>query len=196
MFTTIERILLASASPRRQGYLRQLGIDFDVAIPEVDESPCDGESPCSYVERMAKLKNDTIRQINPNRWVMAADTIVFIDNVILGKPGSEQEAIDTLLYLCGKTHEVATAFCLSSEKRQVVHQETIVTSVEFTVFSEEIARAYVLTGESGDKAGSYGIQGTGGFLVKQLQGSYSNVVGLPLTEVIAAFTKYGIVKTK
>ncbi|MDJ0621621.1 MAG: Maf family protein [Desulfocapsaceae bacterium] len=196
MFTTLAEIILASASPRRQNFLHSLGIKFEIAIPEVDETPRNGEPPVSYVERMAKIKNDAVRQIYSDAWIMSADTIVFIDNVILGKPCSEQEAVDTLMYLRGKTHNVATAFCLSSANRQIMHQETVITKVDFANFSKESARAYVITGESSDKAGSYGIQGIGGFLVKSLQGSYSNVVGLPLTEVVEAFTKYGIVKTK
>ena len=196
MFSALDTIILASASPRRQGFFQQLGIAFELVLPEIDETPEQGETPGEYVTRMARIKNDAVRQMHADCWIVSADTIVFLDQVILGKPGSEQEAVDTLMYLSEKTHEVATSFCLSSAGRQIFHQETVLTRVEFSQISEKTARAYVLTGESSDKAGSYGIQGKGGFLVKRIEGSYSNVVGLPLTEVIAALTKYGIVIPK
>ena len=105
-------------------------------------------------------------------------------------------AVQTLMLLNGQVHSVATALCISWQKKRILHEETVVTQVQFSVFTEETAKAYVKTGESRDKAGAYGIQGRGGALVKELRGSYSNVVGLPLNEMITVLTKYGIVKTK
>jgi len=119
-----------------------------------------------------------------------------LEDMILGKPQSDSQAVQTLMLLSGKIHSVATALCISWRKYQVFHEQTVVTQVEFSGITEETAKAYVKTGESRDKAGAYGIQGRGGALVKELRGSYSNVVGLPLNELIAALTKYGIVKTK
>ena len=191
-----EKVVLASASPRRRGYLRQFGIEFDVAVAEIDETPIINESPLHYVARMANEKNNAVRLNLPERCIISADTIVFLGNTILGKPQSDDEAVQTLMLLSGKVHSVATALCISLEKHHILHQETVVTQVEFSRFSEETARAYVRTGEARDKAGSYGIQGRGSALVKEMHGSYSNVVGLPLNEMIAVLSKYGIVKTK
>lgn len=196
MFRACEELILASGSPRRHSFFRQLGIAFEIALPEIDETPQECELPIHYVERMARTKNEKVAENYAGRWIVSADTIVFLNGVILGKPGSEQEAVDTLMYLSGKIHEVATSFCLASAEREIFHQETVLTKVTFATFCENTARAYVLTGESTDKAGSYGIQGRGGVLVKRLEGSYSNVVGLPLNEVLSALTKYGIVIPK
>ena len=196
MYTTMERVILASASPRRRGYVRQLGIDFDVVVAEIDETPDIGESPINYVGRMARMKNGEVQQTNPERCIIAADTIVFLGDAIFGKPRSEAEAVQTLMLLSGKVHSVATALCITWQKYRIVHEQTVVTQVEFSAITKETARAYVATGESRDKAGAYGIQGRGGALVKELRGSYSNVVGLPLNELVGALSKYGIVTTK
>lgn len=196
MYITTEKVVLASGSPRRRGYLRQFGIDFDVAVAEVDETPSSGEQPLHYAARMAKLKNIAVQHSNPDRCIISADTIVFLDETILGKPQSDVEAVQTLILLNGKVHCVATALCISWQKKQLLHEEIVVTQVEFSPFTISTAEAYVKTGEPRDKAGAYGIQGWGGALVKELRGSYSNVVGLPLNEMIAVLSKYGIVKTK
>lgn len=196
MYTTAEKVVLASASPRRRGYLRQFGIEFDVVVAEIDETPIFNETPLHYVARMAKEKNSVVLRSNPERCIISADTIVFLGDIILGKPQSEDEAVQTLMLLSGKVHSVATALCISWQKYQIFHEETVVTQVEFANMTEETARAYVNTGESRDKAGAYGIQGRGSALVKELRGSYSNVVGLPLNEMITVLSKYGIVKTK
>lgn len=196
MYITTEKVVLASASPRRRGYLRQFGIDFDVVVAEIDETPSTNEAPLQYVARMAKMKNSEVLQSNPERCIISADTIVFLDDIIFGKPQSDTEAVQTLMLLSGRVHSVATALCISWQKYQLLHEQTVVTQVEFSSITEETARAYVETGESRDKAGAYGIQGRGSALIKELHGSYSNVVGLPLNEMIAVLSKYGIVKTK
>jgi septum formation protein len=196
MYTTTEKVVLASGSPRRRGYLRLFGIEFDVVVAEIDERPITNEAPLHYVARMAKEKNGAVQQSNPERCIISADTIVFLENTILGKPKSDTQAVQTLMLLSGKVHNVATAFCISWHKYQIFHEETVITRVEFSNFTEATARAYVETGEPRDKAGAYGIQGRGGALVKVLHGSYSNVVGLPLNEMIDVLSKYGIVKTK
>lgn len=196
MYCAAEKIILASSSPRRRGYLRQFGIDFEVVKAEIDETPNSGEAPLDYVERMAKMKNDEVHSTHPNRCILSADTIVFLGNTILGKPGSKEEAVNTLMQLSGKEHMVATAFCLTWSENRIEHLQKVVTRVEFGDIAESTVRAYVETGEPMDKAGAYGIQGRGGSLVKRLEGSFSNVVGLPVHEVLAALTKYGIVKTK
>jgi septum formation protein len=196
MYTTTERIVLASASPRRRGYLRQFGIEFDVVAADIDESPLSNEMPLHYVARIARAKNLAVLQTHPERCIISADTIVFLGDTILGKPQSDDDAVQTLMLLSSKVHSVATALCIGWQKHQIFHEETVITQVEFADISVETARAYVRTGEPRDKAGAYGIQGRGGALVKELRGSYSNVVGLPLNEMLAVLSKYGIVKTK
>jgi septum formation protein len=196
MYIATEKVVLASASPRRRGYLRQFDIDFDVVVAEIDETPITNEAPLHYVARIAKAKNSAVLQSNPERCIISADTIVFLGDMILGKPQSDTHAVQTLMLLSGKVHSVATSLCISWQKYQVFHEETVVTQVEFSSITAETARAYVKTGESRDKAGAYGIQGRGSAFVKELRGSYSNVVGLPLNEMIAVLSKYGIVKTK
>ncbi len=196
MYITTEKIILASASPRRRGYLRQFGIDFEMVVADIDETPVSAETPLHYVARMAKEKNDAVRQNNHDRCIISADTVVFLDDQILGKPQSDVEAVQMLMLLSDKVHSVATALCISWQKYQLFHEETVVTQVVFSGIAEETAKAYVKTGEPRDKAGAYGIQGRGSALVKELRGSYSNVVGLPLHEMITVLSKYGIVKTK
>ena len=196
MYIAAQKIILASTSPRRRGYLRQFGIDFEVVKAEIDETPLAEEAPLDYVERMAERKNEVVRSTHLDRCILSADTIVFLGNIILGKPISQAEAVKTLMLLSGKIHNVATAFCVTWAEQKIAHLQTVVSRVEFADIAESTARAYVETGEPMDKAGAYGIQGRGGALVKRLDGSFSNVVGLPLHEMLAALTKYGIVKTK
>ena len=196
MFKTVERLVLASASPRRQQYLRDLGLDFEISAAEIDEKPGTREAPDKYVLRMAEEKALAVMVNFQESWVLAADTIVFIEKDILGKPASEEEAVRFLMRLSDKKHRVATSFCLTCLQKQVLYSETVKTDVWFAPFTEKQAAAYVRTGEPMDKAGAYGIQGKGAFLVKKIQGSYSNVVGLPLSELVAVMNKYGIVKTK
>ncbi len=196
MFVTNEKIVLASASPRRRVYLEEMGIDFDTAVARIDETPLQHEPPCAYVARMARGKFEVIAKQNSGRWIVSADTIVFLNTAIFGKPADPEDALHILLTLRGKRHRVATAFILGCLEKNICHREIVETQVRFTDFSEETARAYVATGEPLDKAGAYGIQGRGAFLVKEIEGSYSNVVGLPLCEILAVLSKYGIVKTK
>lgn len=175
--------------------MQEIGIEFEISPADIDENPRQQEPPLKYVDRMAAHKRDTVMDRFPELWVVAADTIVFVDDTILGKPSCESDALATLMLLRGRVHRVATSFALGNRKLAKVHDETVVTKVEFSRFSEQTARAYVQTGEGVDKAGAYAIQGRGGVLVKELQGSYSNVVGLPLCELVFALNKYGIVKT-
>ncbi len=196
MFDTTEKLILASASPRRQTYLQELGIDFEIEVADIDEKADKNESALNYVSRIAEMKYQAVAQNHLSTWILAADTIVFLDGMILGKPSGSEDALKTLLYLRDKTHKVATAFCLGSIEKGVNYSQTVVSRVVFSPFSVKTARAYVNTGEPLDKAGAYAIQGKGTLLVKELLGSYSNVVGLPLTEVVSALIKYGIVKIK
>lgn len=194
MFITNKKIILASGSPRRQAYLVDMGIDFKVSTADIDETPMADEHPRRYVTRMAKQKALMVMEKNYQTWVVAADTIVTLDNRILGKPESDDDAVNTLMLLNDREHEVVTAFCVGLKETNTLHEESVVTRVKFVSFTESTAQAYVNTGESYDKAGAYGIQGRGAFLVSGVNGSYSNVVGLPLCQVIAVLQKYQIVR--
>lgn len=174
--------ILASASPRRRDLLADAGIDFEVVPADIDESVRDGEAPAEYVERMACEKADAVAADYPGRGVIAADTSVVLEDRILGKPFSEADAVSMLRSLSGRKHQVMTAFAVV--KAGEVYSEVVVTEVEFCALSDALIRRYVGTGESMDKAGAYGIQGKAAGFVKRIEGSYTNVVGLPVVEVL------------
>lgn len=184
VFTTTEKLVLASGSPRRQAFLTELGLEFTVSIPETEEVPLANERPVTFVRRMAAEKAMTVAARERDAWILAADTIVVLDNKILGKPDSREMAVRMLMELSGRSHHVLTGYSLRHDGLGKQLRRVVSTEVFFTLFSEEIAEAYVASGEPMDKAGAYGIQGKGGFLVDHLNGSCSNVVGLPLAEVV------------
>ncbi len=172
-------LILASGSPRRAELLRQIGLDFQVRVPEVDETPHPDEVPAGYVQRMSRSKAGAV---NPgaDAVVLAADTVVVLDGRILGKPESREAGIGMLLELGGREHEVLTAITGRSARAERTH--LVATRVRFVPVDEALAEAYWATGEGSDKAGGYGIQGIGGILAESITGSYSAVVGLPLPE--------------
>lgn len=194
MFKAIKKIILASASPRRQQYLQDLGVDFTIQTAEIDEEPVTGEAPSVFVQRMAREKVMAIMEQFPDAWVIGADTIVTIDKKILGKPGGMQEAAAMLRFLSGRTHSVLTGFCLGCKEMGVDVCQWVESRVAFSNLSEEMIQAYVATGEPLDKAGSYGIQGKGAFMVENIRGSYSNIVGLPLAELVGVLCQYGVLE--
>jgi septum formation protein len=179
-----ERLILASHSPRRKAFLKDLGFSFKIVPVHIDEQPRPKEGPLAYVRRMAKEKAEKASRLFPDRWVLAADTVVVLGRKILGKPRSKGEAERYLRLLSGKTHRVITAFCLKKGKKGLV--KAVSSWVTFKELRPEEIRWYVRTGEPMDKAGAYAIQGKGAFCVKRIRGSYTNVVGLPLTEVLEA----------
>jgi septum formation protein len=191
---TIGKLILASASPRRKSLLKELGLEFEVVEARVEEKPLAGETPEKFVMRAARDKAAEVALGNGESWVLGADTVVVHNNVILGKPGDGEEALQVLLVLAGEKHLVHTGFCLMNKKEDTEINRVVTTEVCFSSFSREIAAAYVATGEPLDKAGAYGIQGRGGFLVERINGSYSNVVGLPLAEVVAELLRYRVVE--
>tara|TARA_R110002072_G_scaffold86030_2_gene194306 strand:+ start:14252 stop:14881 length:630 start_codon:yes stop_codon:yes gene_type:complete len=189
------RLVLASASPRRRDLLDQLGARYTVEPAHIDESQRDGESPTRYVQRMAREKAQAIasRFPAPDVVVLAADTTVVLDDRVLGKPRDRDEAMAMLSGLSGRSHTVMTAICLLGVSG--MHCETVRTRVQFSVLSEETLAAYLSTSEPWDKAGAYGIQGLGGAFVRSIEGSYSNVVGLPLCETWRLLCDHGIATT-
>ncbi len=192
VFKTHGSLILASASPRRKAFLEDLGLVFSVQAANIDESGRQGEDPSSFVRRIAFEKAAAVATSHPGAWILAADTVVVLGKTILGKPEGSEDAVAMLLHLAGQQHEVWTGFCLRDGAATVV-QRQIRTLVRFRQFTEEACRAYVQCGEPLDKAGAYGIQGVGGFLVAGIEGSYSNVVGLPLAEVTEEMEKLGII---
>jgi septum formation protein len=192
-FRTEAGLILASASPRRRELLKDLGLDFEIIEAQIDERPEEGETPRDFVLRAACDKVAAVSGGNPSSWVLGADTVVVLGSRILGKPKDSKEAIDILLDLSGRQHEVHTGFCLKNDQQQVAVRRVVTTEVIFFHFSREIAAAYVSTGEPLDKAGAYGIQGRGGFLVERINGSYSNVVGLPLYEVVQELLDHKVI---
>jgi septum formation protein len=193
LFKTNKRLILASASPRRKKMLAKLGLDFEVLTAAVDEEPQPAEDPQELVHRVAIEKTIDIAGNNPDAWVLGADTIVVHGGDILGKPRDAKDAHKVLMRLSGQMHRVYTGFCLRQEQVNLSVSRIIATEVYFSTFSEKTASAYVATGEPLDKAGAYGIQGRGGVLVEKINGSYSNVVGLPLAETIEELLHYGVI---
>ncbi|MFP3977815.1 MULTISPECIES: Maf family protein [Marinobacter] len=182
-------IILASASPRRSELLTQIGVPFSVHPAHIDESPRTSEAPGDYVERLAREKALAVSAHFPGKWVLGSDTTVVLDGAILGKPADEAEAEAMLAMLSGKTHQVMTGIALA--KDDGCDSRLVTTEVSFRVLSRTEIVAYAASGEPMDKAGSYGIQGLGGIFVKELKGSYSAVVGLPLQETAALLADAG-----
>ncbi len=180
-------VYLASRSPRRAELLQQVGIPFQLLDTEIDESVLPDEGAADYVERLARSKAEAGWQVLKLQGgepapVLAADTTVAHGCQLLGKPGNEQDAIDTLMKLSGNIHDVLTGLALFDGEQ--MHSRVVITRVRFERFPVAQAQRYVATGEPMDKAGSYGIQGFGSALVAGIEGSYSNVVGLPLKETV------------
>lgn len=175
------RLILASASPRRAELLRAAGIAFETLPVEIDERPREGEAPAPYVERLAREKAHAGWSRHPHATVLAADTTVIIDGLILGKPVDDDDARAMLARLAGRMHEVLTGVALVSDGRAASAVET--TRVRFAPMNDAEIDWYVASGEPRGKAGAYAIQGLASRFVDRIEGSYSNVVGLPLSLV-------------
>jgi len=186
------RLVLASSSPRRKELLESLGINFEIIAPLADESLLEKENPEDYVLRLSSEKSLSVsKNLNGDALVIGADTIVVVDNEILGKPKDEEDAKSMLNKISGKAHHVLTAFSISKPEAEILHTHVVGTSVLVKTLEPDEIEGYIKTTEPMDKAGAYGIQGLGAFMVKEIRGSYTNVVGLPLVEVIEALKKLG-----
>jgi len=186
-------LILASASPRRAELLRRLGLDFETRTSGVDEASLPGEGPADHCRRLARAKAETVARQNPHAWVMGADTIVVIGDEILGKPGSPPEAMAMLGKLSGREHRVFTGFSLCRHDRGLSLTRAVESSVCFKEIPADEMAWYVRSGEPFDKAGAYAVQGRGAFFIREIRGSYTNVVGLPLTEVVEALKQAGVI---
>jgi septum formation protein len=187
-------LILASKSPRRCYLLEQAGIEFSVIPSSFDENSVKLSSPDIYVRQLAESKAGDISEQYPDSWVIGADTIVLIDGSILGKPGSSTEARTMLKSLSGKTHQVLTGYCICCHKIGRLFSEAVKTEVRFKKLTEKEIDWYINSGEPFDKAGAYGIQGIGMFLVRRINGSYTNVVGLPVCEIVEYLIKENIIE--
>jgi septum formation protein len=171
--------------------LKQVGLDFDVIPSRIEESFVKKESPKKHVLRLAEAKALDVGSQYPDRWVIAADTIVCIDHSILGKPKNRDEAMEMLRRLSGKEHRVLTGFSVQHIKKGKRDRKAVQTAVKVKELTPDEMEWYIRTGEPFDKAGGYAIQGIGSFMIGSITGSYTNVVGLPLCELIEMLNRLG-----
>ena len=186
-----QKLILASKSPRRAEILRAAGWAFEAVAANIDETRHDNEDAVSYVRRLAQTKAETIAEQFPHSLVLGADTIVLIDEEILGQPGDPASAARMLKLLSGKWHEVLTGVALVRVNDPHCLVEHEVTRVRFAELSDEEISWYVATGEPLDKAGAYAIQGRAAPFIEEIQGDYFNIVGLPLRRVYRLLQKFG-----
>lgn len=183
-------IILASQSPRRRDLLDLIGITHVVRPADIDESVLPHEAPVPHCERLARTKAATLAAHAPSSVVIAADTIVVLDDVILGKPADATEARATLTRLSGRTHTVHTAMAVAHQGRTVSAVESV--QVTFRALTADEIATYVATGEPMDKAGAYGIQGYGATIVDRIDGDYFSVMGLGLRRLVALLVELGL----
>ncbi len=187
----MSELVLASHSPRRRELLAQIGVPFISAGVDIDERVLDGESPQHYVERLAVKKAlACARQLAPDAVVLGSDTTVVCDQRVLGKPRDCADAIEMLMGLSGRRHQVMTSVALVRGEQTL--SRVVTTDVFFRTLTEAECQSYWNTGEPADKAGAYGIQGLGAVFVERIEGSYSAVVGLPLQETAELLSRMGI----
>jgi septum formation protein len=192
-------VLLGSASPRRREIMQTLGLPLRVLPVVVDETHIPEESPLDYLCRVVEAKLAAVAPRDEARAagaILVADTTVILDGQVLGKPEGFAEARAMLLALSGRSHDVATRFAIAGPVSPTValHAETVFTTVTFRPLTIAEVEGYAATGEGLDKAGAYAIQGIGSFAVARLDGSYTNVVGLPACEVVAALLRIGLLE--
>jgi len=182
-------LVLASGSPRRADVIRQLGLDPRVQAPDVDEAVLPGEDPARHVERLARAKAVAVAASLPESVVVAGDTVVVVDDRILGKPSGRDDAARMLLSLSDRTHEVLSGVAVASAGEVV--SEVAQARVRFRVVDPLLAERYVDTGEPLDKAGAYGIQGLGAALVDSVEGDYYTIVGFPVAAFLRLLERVG-----
>ena len=185
--------ILASASPRRRQWLEAMEIPFEIWAPEVDETPLPGEEPAVMVERLARAKAEIVSQVNPGRWVIAADTTVAVDHHVLGKPVDVEDAARMLGLIQGRRHEVHTGLCLRRD--QEIHSLVDTAEVYLRPVSEARARWYATTGEPMDKAGGYAAQGIAALFIERIEGSFATVMGFPVERFSELAGRLGLLQS-
>lgn len=194
-FAVTQKLILASGSPRRRELLGDLGLDFEIHPSPMEEpAPIQGEKPDDYAMRMAELKTRDVARHFSGATVLGADTIVVLDDRIMGKPKDEDHALEMLSALSGHTHQVTTAFCIVMPDGESITR-AVTTDVDMRQSGETELKSYIATGEPMDKAGAYAIQGIGTFLVTAIRGSYTNVVGLPVARVLDELLKADLARS-
>ena len=183
-------VILASASPRRRELFQSIGLKFKIIPAHVNENYLAGESPRQHVKRLSIDKAMVIARKYPEAWVLGADTIVVIDGLILGKPKNEAQARKMLRKLSGREHKVFTGFSIAHVAAKIYQTKVIQSAVQFKTISPKEMDWYVASDEPYDKAGGYAVQGQGACFIKSIRGSYTNVIGLPLCEVLEELKKF------
>jgi len=174
--------------------LERAGILLDIMVPDVDEASMPLSKPEDYVKGLSRMKAAHIATTSPDQWIIGADTIVVVDDLILGKPETRKQAIQMLTRLSNRGHCVFTGFTICCHSRKKTITKFIKTDVFFKELSQDEIQWYVRMDEPYDKAGGYGIQGIGAFFVRKINGSYSNVVGLPICEVMETLLALEIIQ--
>lgn len=187
------RLILASASPRRREMMEVLGVPFSVVPSRVEEGPRSGEGFRAFVRRAAREKGEEVALRHPEAFVLSADTIVVVGDRLLGKPNDRTDAARMLGLLQGREHRVHTAVCLLRKRDRYADEAVDTTRVTFRPLTPGEIRAYLRSGEGDDKAGAYAAQGRGTLLIERIAGSYTNVVGLPMTRVFGMLGTAGLV---
>ena len=187
--TEAKQLILASASPRRSEILRGLGLEFAIEPADIDESRLGDEAAELYVERVARSKADN--RSRPGTLTIAADTIVVIDGLVLGKPGDLEDAKEMLARLAGREHEVLTAVAVLDGDSSALRSSVVRSKVQIAAMSASEINWYVATGEPLDKAGAYAIQGLGSLFVESVEGNYTNIVGLPVPTLYRLVAELG-----
>lgn len=189
-------LVLASASPRRKELLASLGIGFQVVPSQAAETLLPNESPRQHVIRLSREKALEVarRKEVTGRWFLGSDTVVLRDETVLGKPADATEAAAMLRSLSGRNHQVLSGYAIYDRLKDKMESDAVTTQVRFKELTDQEIAGYIATGEPFGKAGSYAIQGIGAFMVPAIEGSYSNVVGLPLCEVVAALERLGALR--
>lgn len=188
------RFILASASPRRVELLNLAGLRFEVMPACVNEVYLKGETPEEHVLRLSEEKAKAIASRNPGAWVLGADTVVLIHSEILGKPRTISEAKEMLRKLSGQEHRVLTGFTIARKAAGILVRDVVVSWVTFKDIPEDEMAWYIRSGEPYDKAGGYAVQGKGSLFIREIRGSYTNVMGLPLCEVVEALKGLGAIE--
>jgi septum formation protein len=186
-------LILASASPRREELLRSVGLKFKIIPADVDETYFQGESPRAHVRRLSRDKAGAIAHQYPKALVLGADTIVVIDGQILGKPKNKKQAREMLQQLSNRRHAVLTGFTIACVRAGTSRTKVVQSTVQFKKISPEETAWYVNGDEPYDKAGGYAAQGKGASFIQAIRGSYTNVIGLPLCEVVEALKHLGVI---
>lgn len=188
------KLILASSSPRRKHLLENIGVKFRVIEPTGEQEYRGDVKPDIFVKRNAKIKaNSVISQANENEFILSADTIVVINDSVLGKPVDQYDAQKMLKLLSGQIHKVITGYAITSQDQKVFYSDAITTLVKFKKLNQSEIEGYISTGETFDKAGAYAIQGIGSFMIHSISGSYTNVVGLPVARVVNNLQKLNVI---